>query len=409
MCSPSCCSRRTRCVSSASRSSARTCTTTATSRSTTSSSRRRCARPSGCGRSRRSASTSAGRTRSTTSWCATRSTSARRSRRTVSRCCGRTACASTTSARSSARTAGWWARRPSRSVLSLDTELERWKDAGRRFDHLGFDVFYRTEGAGPRLLLIHGYPFSSFDWTRIWPALTERFEVIAPDMLGMGFSAKPARYEYSVHDHADMHEALLASLGVTECHVLAHDIGDSVAQELLARRRLSIKSITWLNGGLFYEAYAPRLIQRLLSTTPLGDLVARWSHLLLTEAVLDRTLDELFGPETKPDPRLREQFHQIMDFNDGRRVTHKVGRFVVDRYHHRNRWVRAMRETEVPMRLVNGPCDPNSGRHMAERYQELIPDPDVVMLGERIGHWPQIEDPGGVLRAFLEFADRVER
>ena len=299
----------------------------------------------------------------------------------------------------------------------MDAELERWKAAGRWFDHLGFEVFHRVEGAGPHLLLVHGYPFSSFDWARIWPALTERFEVIAPDMLGMGFSAKPVRYDYSVHRHADMHEALLASLGVSECHVLAHDIGDSVVQEMLARQErgeqsagsLEIKSITWLNGGLFYEAYTPRLIQRLLSTTPLGDVVARWSRVVLTDSVLDRTLDELFGPDTKPSPRLLEQFHQVMDYNDGRRVTHKVGRFVVDRYHHRDRWVRAMRDTKVPMRLVNGPVDPNSGRHMANRYRELIPSADVVMLGDRIGHWPQIEDPDGVLRAFLDFVDRVDR
>ena len=65
------------------------------------------------------------------------------------------------------------------------------------------------EGSGPPLLLIHGYPFNSFDWGPIWPTLTGRFTVIAPDMMGMGFSAKPVAYEYSVHDHADMHEALL--------------------------------------------------------------------------------------------------------------------------------------------------------------------------------------------------------
>jgi hypothetical protein len=45
---------------------------------------------------------------------------------------------------------------------------------------------------------------------------------------------------------------------------------------------------------------------------------------------------------------------------------------------------------------------------MAERYRELIPDPDVVMLDEAIGHWPQIEDPDGVLAHFLEFAGRLD-
>ena len=110
----------------------------------------------------------------------------------------------------------------------MDAELERWKTTGQYFDYLGFDVFFRVEGTGPALLLIHGYPFSSWDWSLIWPTLTERFTVIAPDMLGMGFSDKPVAYEYSVPDHADMHEALLHRLGVDSFHVLAHDLGDSV-------------------------------------------------------------------------------------------------------------------------------------------------------------------------------------
>jgi pimeloyl-ACP methyl ester carboxylesterase len=298
----------------------------------------------------------------------------------------------------------------------MDAELEHWRGHGQWFDYLGFEVFYAAEGSGPYLLLVHGYPFSSFDWVHIWPALSERFSLIAPDMLGMGFSAKPVRYEYSVHDHADMHEALLGHLGVQECHVLAHDIGDSVAQELLARHELGeqsaaafrIASITWLNGGLFNEAYTPRAIQRLLSTTPLGDLLARYRRVLLPDAALDRAVGEMFGPRTKPSPELLGQFRQIIDYKDGRRVTHKVGRFVLDRYRHRNRWVRAMRETAVPMRMIDGPCDPNSGRHMADRYLELIPHPDVVMLDEAIGHWPQIEDPDAVIAHFLAFIERLD-
>ena len=114
-------------------------------------------------------------------------------------------------------------------------ELEDWRSRGASFDYLGFDVFYVSEGSGPHLLLVHGYPFNSFDWVRIWRALTAEFTVIAPDMLGMGFSDKPVDYEYSVHAHADMHEALLKHLGVETTHILAHDIGDSVVQEMLAR------------------------------------------------------------------------------------------------------------------------------------------------------------------------------
>jgi pimeloyl-ACP methyl ester carboxylesterase len=297
----------------------------------------------------------------------------------------------------------------------MDAELEDWKSRGQYFDYLGFNVFYRIDGSGPRLLLIHGYPFNSWDWAPIWPTLTERFTVIAPDMLGMGFSDKPVRYQYSVPDHADMHEALLADLGVDSCHVVAHDIGVSVAQEMLARhdlgqqsyRQFRIESLTWLNGGLFNEAYAPRTIQTLMSRTPLGELASRLPQVFLSPRVLERAIDELFGPHTKPSPRMHRLFQQILDFNDGKRVSHKVGRFINDRYVHRNRWVRAMRQTKVPMRFIDGPADPNSGRHMADRYLQLIPDPDVVVLDDAIGHWPQIEAPDAVLTHLLEFLERV--
>ena len=299
----------------------------------------------------------------------------------------------------------------------MDAELERWKAAGQNFDYLGFDIFFRTAGQGPHLLLIHGYPFNTWDWAPLWDRLTERFTVIAPDMLGMGFSDKPVAYEYTVHDHADMHEALLAHLGVESAHILAHDLGDSVGQEMLARHEFSehvygslrIESITWLNGGLFNETYTPRLMQKVLSRTPLGDILSPLQGSSMSRRLIEPTINEMFGPGTKPSRRMLDLFHEILEYNDGKRVTHKVGRFVTDRYAHRNRWVRAMRQTDVPMRLIDGPIDPNSGRHMAQRYLEVIPNPDVVMLDDNIGHWPQIEAPDAVLGHFLDHIDRVTR
>jgi pimeloyl-ACP methyl ester carboxylesterase len=297
----------------------------------------------------------------------------------------------------------------------VDAELERWKSGGQYLDYLGFNIFYRTQGSGPHLLLIHGYPFNTWDWAPLWDRLTERFTVVAPDMLGMGFSDKPFAYEYSVHDHADMHEALLAHLGVESVHVLAHDIGDSVGQELLARHEfgeqaygaLRIESITWLNGGLFNETYTPRLMQKALSRTPLGDILSPLQGSPLSRRIIEPTINEMFGPDTKPSRRMLDLFHEILEYNDGKRVLHKVGRFVTDRYAHRNRWVRAMRETAVPMRLIDGPIDPNSGRHMAQRYLEVIPNADVVMLDDAIGHWPQIEAPDAVLEHFLAHVERL--
>jgi pimeloyl-ACP methyl ester carboxylesterase len=302
----------------------------------------------------------------------------------------------------------------------MDAALERWKSDGDYFDYLGFEIFYRVDGpplgTAPVLLLIHGYPFNSFDWALIWPTLVQRFTVVAPDMIGMGFSAKPVAYGYSVHDHADMHEALLAHLKVDTCHVLAHDLGDSVGQELLARYEtgehaygsVRYESITWLNGGMFVEAYTPRTMQKLMSATPLGDVLSPLQGLPLSRRIVEPTINEMFGPDTKPTRAMFEVFHQTLEYNHGKRVLHKVGRFIGDRYTHRNRWVRAMRETSVSMRLIDGPIDPNSGAHMAQRYREVIPNADVVMLADDIGHWPQLEAPEDVLTHFLAHVDRVE-
>ena len=134
-------------------------------------------------------------------------------------------------------------------------------------------------------------------------------------MMGMGFSAKPVAYEYSVADHADMHEALLARLNIHSAHILAHDIGDSVGQELLARHEfgeqsyseLRIDSITWLNGGMFIEAYTPRVAQKLMSRTPLGDLLSHVQGSPLSRRLLEPTLREMFGPNTKPTQHMMDE------------------------------------------------------------------------------------------------------
>jgi pimeloyl-ACP methyl ester carboxylesterase len=148
-------------------------------------------------------------------------------------------------------------------------------------------------------------------------------------------------------------------------------------------------------------------MQKALSRTPLGDILSPLQGSSLSRRLVEPTINEMFGPDTKPPRRMLDLFHQILEYNDGKRVLHKVGRFVNDRYAHRNRWVRAMRQTDVPMRLINGPIDPNSGRHMAQRYLEIIPNPDVVMLDDNIGHWPQIEAPDAVLAHFLEHVERL--
>lgn len=288
--------------------------------------------------------------------------------------------------------------------------LARWHAAGRTFSFSGHDIFYR-ETAGPAnapvLFLLHGFPTSSFDFHAVWDALAARFRVVTADMLGFGFSAKPRDARYSIFTQADLFEALAAHLGISSPHLLAHDYGDTVAQELLARngdrssRRLRIESVCLLNGGLFPETHRALLTQKLLAS-PLGFLVAR----LMRERRFRKTFSAIFGPGTKPAADELAEYWAVVSERDGQLLFPKLIGYMAERRQNRERWVGALRDASVPVRLIDGVEDTISGGHMARRYRELIPNPDVVEL-PGIGHYPQVEAPEAVLRAVMEFHDRI--
>lgn len=135
----------------------------------------------------------------------------------------------------------------------------QWLETGTWFLYRGHRIFYRIEGNGQPLILLHGFPTSSWDWHRLWDSLRNSYQLIALDFIGYGFSDKPRSYEYSINDQATLVEQVLAHLKIGAYHLLSHDVGDTVAQELLARqldrKEHRILSVCLLNGGLFPETH----------------------------------------------------------------------------------------------------------------------------------------------------------
>jgi pimeloyl-ACP methyl ester carboxylesterase len=224
-------------------------------------------------------------------------------------------------------------------------------------------------------------------------------------MIGFGFSAKPPDYAYSILDQAALHEALLAHLGVDSVHVLAHNYGDTVVQELLARQAeqeqpaLLIRSVCFLNGGLFPEAQDVRRIQKLL-LTPLGPLIGR----LLTRERFAASFRPIFGAASQPSEEELDDFWQLVAVNEGPRIGHRLIRYLEERRARRQRWVGALQQAAVPLRFIVGAADPVSGLKMAARYRQLVPRADVVVL-EGVGHYPQVEAPEATVAHFFAFID----
>ena len=289
--------------------------------------------------------------------------------------------------------------------------VERWKKEAKTLVSGGRRIAYWTteerNEAKPLLLLIHGYPTSSWDWSFLWDGLKSRFRLAAMDMPGFGLSEKPRDIAYSIAMQADYQEALLAHLGAGSAHVFAHDYGDTVGQELLARHNegalsFIIQSMAFLNGGLFPEQHRARPIQK-LGLTPLGFLIG----LMLTKEKLRQTLDEVYGPATKASDAEIAAHWAMINANGGRRVLHRLLSYIPQRRANRERWVGALMSSRVPMRLIDGGADPVSGAHLYHYYKEQVPDADAVLL-EDIGHYPHTEAPDRVLAAFLEFHRKLK-
>jgi pimeloyl-ACP methyl ester carboxylesterase len=94
----------------------------------------------------------------------------------------------------------------------------------------GHRVTYRTAGRGPVLLLLHGIATSSQTWERVAPLLSERFRLIAPDLLGHGESATP-RGDYSLGAHANGARDVLTALGHERATVIGHSLGGGIAMQ----------------------------------------------------------------------------------------------------------------------------------------------------------------------------------
>lgn len=282
-----------------------------------------------------------------------------------------------------------------------------WLNSGYFIHYKDHKIFYRhTRSEKECVLLLHGFPTSSFDWQKIWNRLAQQYWLLAPDFLGFGFSDKPKDYKYSIFDQADMLEDLISEVGSTKFHILAHDYAVSVAQELVARANekkekgkgyFRIQSVCFLNGGMFPGAYKPLLVQEILAGR-FGGIAAK----LMTSFTFDRSMNKIFGPNTKASKEELVAFWHILNHNNGKAAMPGVIQYIRDREQNHERWTTALQKTDIPLRFINGPEDPISGIRMAERYKELVPNADVVLL-DGIGHYPQVEAPEKVLTTYLNF------
>ncbi|HYK37261.1 alpha/beta fold hydrolase [Alloacidobacterium sp.] len=129
----------------------------------------------------------------------------------------------------------------------------------------GVNVFYREAGPenAPVVLLLHGFPASSFQYRELIPRLADRYRVIAPDLPGFGFTEVPEqrRYEYSFDALARTIEAFTDTLGLTRYVLYVFDYGAPTGFRLAMAHPERVTAIVSQNGNAYEEglgdAWAP--------------------------------------------------------------------------------------------------------------------------------------------------------
>lgn len=295
-------------------------------------------------------------------------------------------------------------------MSGLTPALESWLSGGQTVRLDGVDLFYRTQDHAapehPWLVCFHGFPTSSWDWHELLPALEQRHRVLLFDFPGYGLSGKPADRDYSLKRQLDCAERLLEHLGIDSFHLLAHDMGNSVACELLRRREeggypFTLQSLTLLNGGIYMDLHRPLPTQRLLRTPLIGALTARLSSWRVFKLQYPRVYAE---PGRFDESHYRSQW-ALMLHNGGRRVLHRIAGYMRERTRMGEQWTGPLHRLELPLRVVWGRQDPIAVFAIAEQLVANNPRAVLTVL-DGVGHYPQLEAPERVAAALARAADR---
>lgn len=273
-----------------------------------------------------------------------------------------------------------------------------WERLGARERVLGREIFVvdlpaERETLEP-VLVLHGFPSSSFDWRRVLEPLSRDRRVLLFDMLGYGLSEKPLNHAFTLGEQADIATEVVRARGIDACALVTHDVGDSVGGELCARALdgappFEIVARVVTNGSIYMDLVQLSAGQQLMLALP--DEALPEEHAPGPDLVKP-SLAATFAAATQPDDEELDAQWRLVARSGGNRILPRLIRYVEERRVHELRWTGAIERHPAPLTIVWGDADPIAVFAMAERLASRRPDATLHRL-EGIGHYPMIEAP----------------
>jgi pimeloyl-ACP methyl ester carboxylesterase len=286
---------------------------------------------------------------------------------------------------------------------STTSRVDVWQAGGRLVEVYGHRLFVRTGlGNGPPLVFLHGYPSSSYDWRHVIEVLPEQ-EFACFDFLGFGLSEKPRDHVYSLMEQADLVEGVVGLLDAEQVALVAHDMGTSVATELLARDLdgklpFRLRSVLLLNGSMVIERASLTASQKVLRSR-FGAVAAMLSN----ERSFRAGFGRLFSPDHPLTAEEAADQWALLAHGGGNRILHRLTYYLNERVTYAERWHGALRDWGGELELAWGMLDPVSTVAVLDAVLGLRPHARVTRF-DGLGHYPQLESPGAVAAIIARMA-----
>ena len=278
-----------------------------------------------------------------------------------------------------------------------------WQSGGEEVVLGGRRIFVRRQdGEGPAVLLLHGFPSSAYDWRHAFELLTGR-RVTAFDFLGFGLSEKPRDHVYSLLGQADLvQETVRCFRGAEPVILVAHDMGTSVANELMARDLegalpFELAAVLLFNGSMVIERASLTISQKILRSR-LGPIAARLSN----ERSFHAQFARIFSAQHPLSAEEAADQWSLLAHENGQRILDRLTYYLHERVTFAPRWHGALRDWPGRLELAWAGRDPVCTEAVLQAVLELRPAAPLTRLPE-LGHYPQLEDP----EAAMAIVERV--
>lgn len=288
----------------------------------------------------------------------------------------------------------------------MSPQLTAWKASGEYITYgpLQHQLFVKQLGnpnatASKTLLLLHGFPESSYSYHAVIDGLLHIFDrIILFDMIGYGLSDKPTMtYSYSLLEQADTVFEVWKHFGIKGGHLLAHDMGDSVATEIVARHENGLmpawftdglQSLTFTNGSMVLELAELRITQKILLSK-----YGHWMKNLTTFSLFNHQVRSAHGNNNLSAAAIQTLWEGNL-LQDGQKKSYLTIKYLNDRQQfEKTRWLPALAQTKLPIHICWGDEDAVARVAMAFYLKEKICVNATLTIMKGLGHFCQLGSP----------------